>query len=76
MSNITLTIPGEVIRQARILAAQRSTSVSGLVTQMLQSAVGNVEEDEVLLDREKTAMEAGLLEVGPITWTRDEVHNR
>jgi len=76
MSNITLTLPSEVIRQARILAAQRNTSVSGLVTQMLRSAVGSVDDDAVLLDREKAAMQAGLLEVGPITWTRDEVHGR
>ena len=76
MSNVTLTMPGELIRQARILAAGRNTSMSGLVAQMLESAIGKIEEDETIWAREEAAMDAGVLEVGPITWTRDEVHAR
>jgi len=69
-------MPEELIRQARILAAGRNTSMSGLVAQMLESMIGKVEEDETVWAREESAMDAGVLEVGPITWTRDEVHAR
>jgi len=74
-SNITLTMPTTVIRQAKILAAQRDTSVSSLVADLLQAAVGQSDGTSVW-DREEAAMDEGLLSVGPITWTRDEVHSR
>ena len=76
MGNITLTMDSELIRQARILAAQRNTSVSTLVAQLLQSTCGQCIDDEQVWEQEEAAMNAGLLQVGAITWTRDEVHTR
>jgi len=76
MTNVTLTIPTELVRQARILAAQRNTSMSALVADMLASSIGKVDDDEAVWRREEAAMAVGLLEVGPLTWTRDEVHAR
>jgi plasmid stability protein len=37
MKNITVTVPDEVYRNARIRAAERGTSVSALVAQYLRS---------------------------------------
>jgi len=74
-SNITLTMPTTVIRQAKILAAQRDLSVSALVAELLESVVGQA-DPAVIWDREEAAMDEGILSVGPITWTRDEVHSR
>ena len=76
MSNITLTLRPELIREAKILAAQRDTSVSGLVADLLESALGQTDTYQSVWEREKTAMTAGLMEVGDITWGRDEVHAR
>ena len=68
-------MPTTVIRQAKILAAQRDMSVSALVTELLESAVG-LSDATSIWDREEAAMNEGILSVGPITWTRDEVHSR
>jgi len=76
MSNITLTMPSELIKQAKILAAQRDTSVSGLVAELLASVTGLSDNDQTIWDREQAAMAAGLMRVGQITWSRDEVHAR
>jgi len=76
MTNVTLTLPETLTREARILAAQRNTSMSALVAEMLANAIGQIDPDEDVWHREETAMNAGLLHVGPITWTRDEVHAR
>jgi hypothetical protein len=76
MSNITLTMPAELIRQAKILAAQRDTSVSALVASLLASAVGDTADDAAVWDREAEVMASGILHVGPVTWSRDEVHAR
>ena len=76
MSNITLTMPPSLIRQAKVLAAQRDTSVSGLVSDLLRTVVGEADDDETVLVREEAAMNAGLMRVGALTWARDEVHAR
>jgi len=76
MSNVTLTMPPELIRQAKVLAAQRDISVSGLVAQLLRSAIGQADDDAAVWQREADAMAAGLMTVGEITWSRDEVHGR
>ena len=44
MRNVTVSLPDEVYRSARIKAAERNTSLSALVRQFLQSL--SEEEDE------------------------------
>ncbi len=44
MKNITVTVPDDVYRNARIRAAERGTSVSALVGEYLQSLSGREAE--------------------------------
>ncbi len=74
--NLTLSLPEELVKKARVLAAQRDTSVSALVGSLLAQAVGEVEDYDRLWAAEEAVMAVGLLEVGPVTWTRDELHER
>jgi plasmid stability protein len=55
MKNITVTVDDETYRKARIKAAERDTSVSGLVRHLLtELAVG--ESDTERLKREERAL--------------------
>jgi hypothetical protein len=74
--NITLALPDELIRRARVLAAERETSVSALVASLLAELVGEVDDYERLWAEEEEAMAAGALVVGDVTWSRDQVHER
>lgn len=74
--NITLTLPEDLIRRAKVLAAQRDTSVSALVGSLLVHAVGDVEAYDELWSAEEAVMAAGALEIGERTWSRDELHGR
>lgn len=74
--NITLSMPDDLVRRAKILAASRDTSVSALVADLLRQLVGDVVDYDEAWAREETAMGAGMLEVGSITWSRDDVHTR
>jgi hypothetical protein len=75
--NITLSMPEELVRRAKILAAQRDTSVSGLVARLLEQLVGDVRDYDDVAAQERRVMEEGIgLRVGEITWSRDEVHER
>jgi hypothetical protein len=75
--NITLSMPDELVRRAKILAAQRDTSVSGLVARLLEQLVGDVRDYDDVAAQERRLMQEGIgLRVGEITWSRDEVHER
>lgn len=75
--NITLSMPDELVRRAKILAAQRDTSVSGLVARLLEQLVGDVRDYDDVAAQERRLMEEGIgLRMGEITWSRDEVHER
>jgi len=41
--NLTVQLDEEIIRKARVLAAERSTSISGLVAEQIQHLVGDEE---------------------------------
>ncbi|CAJ1510928.1 DUF6364 family protein [[Mycobacterium] burgundiense] len=75
--NITLSMPEELVRRAKVLAAQRDTSVSSLVARLLEQLVGDVRDYDEVWAAERRLMSDGLdLRVGPITWSRDELHER
>lgn len=75
--NITLSMPEELVRRAKVLAAQRDMSVSSLVARLLEQLVGDERSYEEAWALERQKMNEGLgMQVGPITWSRDEVHER
>ena len=75
--NITLSMPEELVRRAKVLAAQRDTSVSGLVARLLEQLVGDVRDYDDVAAQERRVMQEGIgLRVGEITWSRGEVHER
>jgi post-segregation antitoxin (ccd killing protein) len=74
--NLTISISPETLRKARVLAARRSTSISGLLAQEIERLVG---EEEAWLRAERSALallEQGFPMGGRITATRDEWHER
>lgn len=75
--NITLSLPEDLVRRAKVLAAQQDTSVSALVAHLLQQAVAGGNDYEAIWAAEERLMQTGIgLEVGQVLWTRDEVHER
>lgn len=74
--NITLSLPDELVRRAKVLAAERDTSVSALVTSLLELMVGDASDYDELWAREEGVMESGVLRVGDLTWSREALHVR
>lgn len=69
-------MPEELVRRAKVLAAQRDMSVSSLVARLLEQLVGDQCDYDEAWQLEWRAMNAGLGELGQITWTRDKLHER
>jgi len=75
--NITLTLPSELVRRAKIVAATRDTSVSALVAEFLRSLTGPEDDYSQAWEQEQRLMTEGLpMSVGPITWSRADAHER
>lgn len=75
--NVTLSVPEDLLKRARVLAAQRDTSVSALVTELLEDLVGGGVDYATAWETEEDLMKQGIgLQVGEVTWTRDELHSR
>ena len=74
--NVTLSLSRETIRKARILAASRATSISGLLTEQIEVLVG---EDEAYERAQRQAMlllDQGFQLGGVIRASRDQLHER
>ncbi len=75
--NITLALPSDLVRRARIIAAARETSVSALVAEYLQSLARQADDYEALWQEEQRLMAEGLpMRVGRVTWSRADSHER
>jgi hypothetical protein len=76
--NITLSLPEEDLREARILAARRGTSVSQLLAGMLRETVERETGYAAAKDRSLALLREGadLGTAGRATWSRDDLHER
>lgn len=70
-------MPEELVRRAKVLAAQRDMSVSSLVARLLEQLVGEVRDYDEVSELERRMMSDGIgLRIGPVTWSRDQLHDR
>ena len=75
--NITLSLPEELVRKAKIVAAERDTSVSALVAELVEHLAGGSSDYDRAWADEVALMKRGSgLQLGEITWSRDELHER
>ncbi len=74
--NVTVSLSEETLRKARILAAKRSTSISGLLAEQIETLVGEDEAYERAKRQALALLDAPLKMGGKITATRDALHER
>jgi len=74
--NITLSVDKEVLRKARVLAARRDTSISGLLSQQIEALVGQEEAYERARSEAMKLLEKGFHLGGARRASRDELHER
>jgi predicted transcriptional regulator len=76
--NVTLSIPKEILRKAKIMAVQRNSSLSTLLTQALEEMVAHEDSYAEARSRHLRQLETGfdLGTQGQISWQRDELHER
>jgi len=74
--NLTISLDRQTIRKAKIVAARRSTSISGLLARQIEILIGEEEAYERAERQAMTLLEEGLHLGGAIRASRDELHER
>lgn len=74
--NLTIRLDRQTIRKARIIAARRSTSISGLVARQIEVLVGEEEAYERAQRQAQTLLDRGFHLGGSVRVSRDELHER
>ena len=76
MTNLTLSIEDAVLRAARKLAAERETTVNAMVREYLSELVAQRKRVKNAIERMNAIADETGAVVGPVTWTRDNLHER
>ena len=76
--NITLSIPKEILREAKHLAVDRGISLSGFLVEALEGRVKRLSQMRRAAERQRTLMRHGpkLGTKGKIRWIREDLHAR
>jgi hypothetical protein len=74
--NLTVSLPLQTIRKAKILAARRGSSISGLLAEQIEILVGEEEAYERAARQATALLDQGFHLGGVIRATRDQWHER
>ncbi|MEI9475638.1 MAG: DUF6364 family protein [Deltaproteobacteria bacterium] len=76
--NITLSLPREILKKGKMVAAQKGISLNELVRELLQMTAENEEEYRTSAERQIRRMGEGieLGTKGKISWKRDQLYQR
>lgn len=74
--NVTISLSRQALRKAKILAAKRDTSISGLLAQEIERLVAQEEAYEQAERQALALLDKGFHMGGAITVSRDELHER
>lgn len=74
--NLTISLSAEVVKKAKVLAAQRSTSISGLLAEQIEALIGSEEAYERSQRAALALLEKGFRLGGAKRASRDELHER
>jgi len=76
--NITLSLPKELIQKVKHIAVERNTSISALLTSLLEELVNREESYQKVYLQHLKLLEEGfdLGTNGAITWRREDLYER
>lgn len=76
MQNLTVRLSRQTIQKARVLAAKRATSISGLVAEQIEQLSKSDEDYQKAMADAIALMEKGFHLGGEHKFNRDELHDR
>ncbi|RDV84820.1 DUF6364 family protein [Ammonifex thiophilus] len=75
--NVTLSLPKDVLRRAKLIAVERGVSLSALLVQLLEDFTRQEDAYRKAQERHLALLnELNLGTGGEISWKREDVHER
>ena len=74
--NITLSLEKEIIKKGKVLAAQRDTSISKMLGELLKQLTDEESEYEAAKRKAFQDLKQGYRLGGKITWSREDLYGR
>lgn len=74
--NVTISLSRQTLKKARILAARRETSISGLIAEQIEALVGEEEAYEQARRQAMALLDRRFHLGGATPVSRDELHKR
>jgi hypothetical protein len=76
MRNVTIALAEKTLRDARRIAAERSTTLNALIREFLERLTARESQSRSARARIVELSREAKAEVGQRRWTRDELHER
>ena len=76
MKNVTIALDDSLLREARRIAADRSTTLNAMIRGFLEELARQESRAVTARRRIVELCQDTQAEVGPRTWSRDELHER
>ena len=76
MKNVTLAVDEALLREARRIAADRSTTLNAMIREFLEDLARQESRAAKARHRIVDMCKKSQAEVGPRSWSRDEIHER
>ena len=77
MPNITMSMDEDLIRKARKIVVEKNTTMTAMVRSYLRKLVAREDQKKDWIIRELNVLyRATERRIGPVTWIRDELHER
>ncbi|MEE9425092.1 MAG: ribbon-helix-helix protein, CopG family [Methylococcales bacterium] len=76
MTNVTLSIDEEDLKQARVLALQQGSSLNAVIRQFVKNYIGQTKRYRQVTDRIIQQAESSQYHSEGKKWTRDELYER
>ena len=76
MKNVTLSMDESLLREARRIAADRSTTLNAMIREFLEELAQRESKAARARERIVDLCRNARAEVGPRAWTRDDLHER
>ena len=74
--NITLSIEKDIIKKGKIIAAQKDTSISKMLSEQLKQIIDREEQYEAAKRSALQTLKKGFRLGGKITWKRKDLYER
>lgn len=76
MRNVTIALDERLLREARRIALERSTTLNAMIREYLEALTQRESRGAEARRRIVQLCQESRAEIGPLDWSRDELHER